>query len=205
MSRGRVIVATGNCCKLREISEIMTPAGYECVSLRELGKSIDNVLENGNTFLENARIKARAAKLLCGGTVLADDSGLCVDALDGAPGVHTARYAGEGKNNDDNIDLLLKNLKGIKPENRTARFVCCVVAITEEGLELYSYGTCEGRIGDERLGDGGFGYDPVFRLYNNMSLGEVSEEYKNRISHRARALRKMAFMLRNIIKIRGIK
>lgn len=205
MSKGRFTVATGNSGKLREISEILTPAGYECVSLKELGKSIDNVPENGNTFLENARIKARAARLLCGGAVLADDSGLCVDALDGAPGVHTARYAGEGKNNDDNIDLLLENLKGVKYKDRTARFVCCIVALTEDGRELHCYGTCEGRIGEERQGTGGFGYDPVFRLYNNMSLGEVSEEYKNRISHRARALRKMAFLLRGIKKIRGLK
>ena len=205
MNNGTFTVATGNSGKLREISEILAPVGYKCVSLKEVGKSIDNVPENGATFFENAMIKARAARLLCGGAVLADDSGLCVDALDGAPGVHTARYAGDGRNNDDNIDLLLENLKNVRPEDRTARFVCCIVAITEDGRELHTYGICEGRIGTERLGNNGFGYDPVFRLYNNMSLGEVSEEYKNRISHRARALRKMAFLLRGVTKIRGLK
>ncbi len=199
------VAATGNSGKLREISHILSSIGCRCVPPGELGVTLDDVEETGSTFSENALIKARAAHERTGRAVIADDTGLCVDALDGAPGVHTARYAGEECDPQKNIDKLLHELEGVPREGRSARFVCCVAAITEDGREITAHGCCEGSVAESRDGEGGFGYDPVFRLFNNMTFASMGEARKNAVSHRARALRKLAFKLRGITSVRGIK
>ena len=186
MSKRRLIVATGNAGKLKEIKSILTE--YEVVGAKELGLPTD-VEENGATFCENAAIKARTLKQLTDCAVLADDSGLCVDALSGAPGIFTARYAGENATDDENIDKMLSVMSGIPHEKRIAQFRCAMCFINEQGKEIYGVGSCEGFILEERAGCGGFGYDPIFYVAEfNQSFGELSEEQKNRISHRKRAL-----------------
>ena len=202
-NRTEFVAATGNAGKLREIGDILAVVGCACISLKELGVSIDDVEETGETFRENALLKARAAHARTGRAVLADDTGLVVDALGGAPGVHTARYAGEGCSDDDNIDKLLEALKGVPRDERTARFVCCIAAVLEDGREVVVNGCCEGYIAEQRDGSGGFGYDPIFRLPNNLTYASMSGERKNAVSHRARAIRKLAFLLRNIHRMRG--
>ncbi len=197
------VAATGNKGKLKEIAEILKSANCRCVPLSELGVSIDDVPETGNTFRANAFIKARAAHERTSRAVLADDTGLCVDALLGSPGVHTARYSGDDCDPEKNIDKLLNEMKDVPPRERTARFVCCVAAITEDGSEISAHGCCEGYIAGAREGEGGFGYDPVFRLPNNMTYALMSDERKNAVSHRARAIRKLVFKLRGIKRIRG--
>ncbi|MBE7021926.1 MAG: XTP/dITP diphosphatase [Ruminococcaceae bacterium] len=182
----RLVVATGNEGKVREIKSILSDFAVE--SAKEAGLVFD-VEETGADFSENAAIKARALKDAAGCAVLADDSGLCVDALSGGPGVYTARYAGEHATDDENIDKLLSVMESVPEEERTARFVSAICLITEDGRELFGYGTCEGRILKERAGTGGFGYDPVFYAEEfGQSFGELSPEQKNQISHRKRAL-----------------
>lgn len=186
MSAKRLIVATGNAGKLAEIKAILTD--YEVIGAREAGLFSDPE-ENGNSFQENAAIKARALRQLTDCAVLADDSGLCVDALDGAPGIHTARYAGDHPTDDANIRKLLSALDGVPEAKRTARFCCAVCLITENGSERYGEGCCEGRILTACCGEGGFGYDPVFySLDYGKSFGLLAPEEKNKISHRRRAL-----------------
>ncbi|MGN1058851.1 MAG: non-canonical purine NTP pyrophosphatase, partial [Clostridia bacterium] len=153
----RLIVATGNAGKLREIKAILS--GYEVMGAAEAGLSF-YAEENGSDFRENAAIKAGALKQLTDCAVLADDSGLCVDALGGAPGIFSARYAGENASDHDNVEKLLTALRDVPAEKRTARFCCTVCLITEDGRTLYGDGCCEGRILSVPEGMGGFGYDP---------------------------------------------
>jgi len=182
----KLIVATGNAGKLREIKAILTE--FKVLGLKDVGIDCD-VEENGSDFCENAAIKARALKGLVDCAVLADDSGLCVDALDGAPGIYTARYAGESATDDENIDKLLDTLQGVPSEKRTARFCCAMCFITPDGKEIFGEGTCEGRILTARAGTGGFGYDPIFYVPDfAASFGELTDVQKNQISHRKRAL-----------------
>lgn len=186
MSTKRLIVATGNRGKLQEIKEILTD--YEVLGAAEAGFSFE-AEETGTTFRENAAIKARALASLTHTAVLADDSGLCVDALGGAPGVYSARYAGLHANDGDNINKLLKALKNVPQPERTARFCSVVCLITESGQELYGEGSCEGWILTQPEGNGGFGYDPVFcSLDFGQSFGLLTHEQKNSVSHRKRAL-----------------
>lgn len=182
----RVIAATKNKGKIAEISEILKPLGFEVVSQGDAGIDVE-VFETGKTFMENARIKAQAVALLCDDAVLADDSGLCVDALGGAPGIYSARYAGENASDEEKIAKLLGEL-GDKTD-RTAKFVTAVVFLYPDGREVSATGEVCGRITAEAHGDGGFGYDPIF--YSNelkKTFGEASAEEKNGISHRAKAL-----------------
>ncbi len=195
------VAATNNPGKLHEIREILKLVGCDCVSLAEAGLDI-SVEETGATFLQNAELKARAVYALCGRPVLADDSGLCVDALGGEPGVHTARYAGDDHDSEANIDKLLGNLRDVPPKARSARFISVVYAILADGTAVTGRGWCEGFIGPERRGSGGFGYDPVFWFRGNRSMAELSDNKKNEISHRARAIRKLAFKLRGIKRYR---
>jgi len=181
-----LLVATGNKGKLAEIKSILT--GYRVLGAAEAGISFD-AEETGTTFAENAAIKARELKKLTEYAVLADDSGLCVDALGGAPGVYAARYAGENATDDGNIDKLLEAIKDVPEECRGAQFKSVVCLIDEAGNEFFGEGVCSGRILTERKGSGGFGYDPVF--YSNdfgESFGVLTHEQKNQISHRKRAL-----------------
>lgn len=195
------VAATNNPGKLAEIREILESAGCGCVSLREAGVECE-VEETGKTFAANAALKARAVYAACGRPTLADDSGLCVDALGGEPGVRTARYAGEPQDSERNIDKLLAALEGVQVEDRSARFVSAVCAVLPGGETVTATGVVEGFIGSERIGEGGFGYDPIFRLPNGIGLAELTDEQKNRLSHRGRAIRKLAFKLRGVKKLR---
>ena len=180
----RLIVASGNAHKLREIAEIFTE--FEVLSQKQMGFDVD-VEETGTTFMENALIKARAASKALGLPTLADDSGLCVDALDGAPGVFSARYCGYHGSDKENRDLLLKNMQGI--ENRSAHFTSAVVLVYPDGTELTAEGYTYGKILTKEQGEGGFGYDCLFESDDlKKSFGLATAEEKNRVSHRFRAL-----------------
>ena len=181
--KGKIIVASANKGKLFEFAEMLPD--YEIVGYKEYADF--EIEENGKTFEENALIKARAIHKITGGNVLADDSGLLVDALGGAPGVYTARYAGENATADDNMDKLLEVLKG--EANRKAEFRCCLAFIDETGKETVTFGVVKGSITTERRGTNGFGYNPIFFSEElNKTFGEAGEEEKNKISHRGRAI-----------------
>ena len=177
-----VVIASNNAHKAQEIAEALPFPGWEFKTLRQMGVESDPE-ENAETFLGNARIKARAAQDACGGlAVIADDSGLEVDALGGAPGVHSARYAGEPCDDEANNRKLLVELADVPDENRTARFVCTLVLLQEDGEEVVARGTIEGRIGHEARGEHGFGYDPIFIIDGiERNMAELSDEEKNRV------------------------
>ena len=184
MKKVKLVVATGNANKLREISEIFTD--FEVVSQKEMGFT-DEVEETGSTFLENAFIKAQAAAKALNCMALADDSGLCVEALNGEPGIYSARYAGEHGNDKENRALLLKNMQGI--ENRSAYFNCAVALVYPDGKKIVAEGKTFGKILFKEVGNGGFGYDCIFESEDlNKSFGVASSEEKNAVSHRFRAL-----------------
>ncbi len=188
----KLIFATGNENKMREIREILDGKGFEILSMKEAGIDID-VEENGSTFSENALIKARAICKASGELVLADDSGLEIDALGGEPGIYSARYMGHDTSYTVKNNNLIERLEGVPDEKRTARFVCAMAAVFPDGREEVVVGTMEGRIGYEIAGENGFGYDPIFYLpeYGKTSA-EISPEEKNAISHRGKALRAIA-------------
>lgn len=187
MKKMRLVVASGNAHKLREIAEIFTD--FEVVSQKEMGFDGD-VEETGETFVENALIKARAACKALGCMALADDSGLCVDSLGGAPGVYSARYCGHHGSDAENRAVLLKNLQGVK--NRSAHFTSAIALVYPDGRELTSEGYTYGKILEEEIGDGGFGYDCLFFSEDlQKTFGEASSEEKNGVSHRFRALQAM--------------
>ncbi len=188
----QIILASNNKNKLREVRQILEPLGYEVVSQSEAGIDID-VDETGSTFEENAFLKANAVHRICSKAVIADDSGLEVDALDKAPGIYSARYC-EGTDKD-RCAKLLKNMENVADDKRTARFVCTICYIDSNGNAQTVRGDCEGNIGYEPMGENGFGYDPVF-MYGNKSFAELSAEEKNSISHRAKALQKLGDLLK---------
>jgi XTP/dITP diphosphohydrolase len=180
----RLVVASGNAHKIREIAEIFTD--FEVVSQKAMGFDED-VEETGTTFYENALIKARAAAKALNCPALADDSGICVEALNGAPGIYSARYAGEHGNDKKNRDLLLKNMQGVT--DRTAYFKSAVALVYPDGKELVAEGKTYGKILTEEVGNGGFGYDCIFENDDlNKSFGLATAEEKNSVSHRFRAL-----------------
>lgn len=183
----RIIVATKNDNKVREIADVLSPLGFEVVSQTDVGIDVD-VEETGDTFEKNALIKARAISLVCDDYVLADDSGLCVEALDGRPGVYSARYAGENATDKDKYTKLLGELA--EETNRRARFVTSMAFITPDGGEIVTNGEVSGKITKEPTGNSGFGYDPVFYSEElEKTFGEASLEEKNAVSHRSRALK----------------
>jgi XTP/dITP diphosphohydrolase len=186
----RVVVATGNPGKLEEIRSALDIPGFEFVSPAELGSEPLDVAETGDTFTDNAMLKARAYAERFGMAALADDSGLVVDALGGRPGVRSSRYAGERASDSDNIRRLLEELDGFGPEMRSARFQCVVVLVDEDGSPLGACGTCEGQIGYRTIGSGGFGYDPIFLPDETpgSTMAELTLAEKNAISHRGKAL-----------------
>lgn len=184
MQKQRLVVATGNAHKLKEIAEIFTD--FEVVSQKEMG-FCEDVEETGSTFMENALIKARAASKALQCMAMADDSGLCVETLNGAPGVLSARYSGGHGNDKANRDFLLKNLEG--KENRRAYFNCAVAIVYPDGREITAEGRTYGNILKEEMGDGGFGYDCIFESEDlHKSFGLATSEEKNSVSHRFRAL-----------------
>ena len=181
----KIIAATKNQGKIREIAEILSPFGVEVVSQADAGIDVD-VDETGSTFLENALIKARAVAMLCDDAVLADDSGLCVDALDGRPGVYSARYGGDIPHSEK-MKMLLSELEG--KSDRKARFECVTALVLPDGREYTFKGTTYGHIMEEEKGENGFGFDPVF--YSDelkCGVAECSDEEKNSVSHRGKAL-----------------
>lgn len=185
----KVILASNNKNKIREMSQILEPFGMEVISQRDAGADFE-VEENGTTFRENAEIKAAAVFERLNVPVIADDSGLMVDALGGAPGVYSHRYAGENATDKDRCQKLLSELSDVPEEKRTARFVCEICFIDEKGERHFFTGKCEGIIGTEENGENGFGYDPVFYA-DGVSLAEMTDDEKNSISHRGEALRLM--------------
>lgn len=186
-----VVIASNNAHKVAEIESALDFEGWQFQTLRQAGVDSDPE-ENADTFEGNARIKAQAAHAITGGAVLADDSGLEVDALDGAPGVMSARYAGGHGDDAANNAKLLRELADVPDEARTARFVCSLVFIDEDGAETTARGTIEGRIGHEPVGENGFGYDPLFIpdvFGGAVTLAQVPASEKNAVSHRGNALR----------------
>mgnify|MGYP000952388021 FL=1 len=169
------ILATNNMKKLAEMQRILSPLGINVVTAKMLGKQLEDVEEDGKTFEDNAKLKARAACKEMNMPAIADDSGLCVDYLDGAPGIFSARFAGEHGNDEKNNDLLLEKLDGVPLEKRTAHYVCAICCTFPDGREIVVRGECNGVIGFERDGHEGFGYDPLFlvdgKAFGTMLLG----------------------------------
>ena len=195
----RIIFATGNADKMKEIRMILSDIGMEILSMKEAGISAD-IIEDGATFEENAMIKARAiAKLAPEDIILADDSGLEIDYLNKEPGVYSARYMGEDTSYAIKNQNLIDRLDGVPNEQRTARFVCAIAAVLPDGSTRQTRGTIEGYIGWEPAGANGFGYDPIFYVDEyGCSTAQLSPEQKNAVSHRGNALRKMREELEKI-------
>lgn len=187
----KIIFATGNEGKMKEIREILADLGLPVLSMKEAGITAD-ILEDGTTFAENALIKAKAVQELCGEIVLADDSGLEVDYMDGAPGIYSARWMGEDTSYEVKNQAIIDRLDGVEGMDRSARFVCEIAAVFPDGQTAVCRGTIEGVIAHESRGEGGFGYDPIFLLQERgMTTAELTAEEKNAVSHRGNALRKI--------------
>ena len=195
----QVVIATKNKGKAKDFEALFTPLGYEVVTMFDVAPDME-IEETGTTFEENAVLKAETLSKTLGTIVIADDSGLAVDALDGAPGVYSARYAGD-HDDEANIVKVLENLKGVPEEKRTARFMCAL-AIAGPGLETKTvFGSCEGVILEEKRGTNGFGYDPIFFVpHLERAMAELTPEEKGVISHRGNAIRKLADLLPSLLK-----
>ena len=188
----KVILATQNEGKIREMRDIFSKFGMDVISRDEMGLPKDEIEETGTTFEENSYIKASVIAKQCDGIVVADDSGIAVDCIGGKPGVYSARFAGEGCTPHDNNVKLLQLMDGIPTEERGARFVSVITLIYPDGTKLVARGECEGSVSEEMRGENGFGYDPIFipKGYD-QTFGELPAELKNRISHRAKSLLKL--------------
>lgn len=192
------ILATNNMKKLEEMQRILSPLGINVVTAKMLGIEIPDVEEDGTTFEENARKKAVSACEFAKMPAIADDSGICVDYLDGAPGIYSARFSGGHGNDEDNNDLLLEKLEGVPMEERKAHYACAICCVFPDGKEITVRGECHGYIGFERDGNEGFGYDPLF-LVDGKAFGRYTAEEKDKISHRGNALRLLTKELEKII------
>ncbi len=192
----KVVLASQNKHKLTEIQAILSRFDMELVLESELGLQID-VDETGTSFEENSELKARAVMEASGLPAIADDSGLCVDVLGGAPGIYSARYGAPDCVTDrDRLNHLLENMRGVRSEERTARFVCVITLLYPDGRKLAARGSCEGLITFEPRGEDGFGYDPVFYVPSmGCTFAQMGAEYKNKISHRANALSRLEALL----------
>lgn len=192
----RIVFATGNAGKMREIREILADMDMDIVSMKEMGIDIE-IEENGDTFEENAVIKAKAVAKICGEIVLADDSGLEIDYLNKEPGIYSARYMGEETPYSVKNANLIKRLSGVPDEERSARFVCAIAAAFPSGEVITAHGEIEGRIDYKEKGTNGFGYDPIFYIPSfGKTTAELSESEKNSISHRGQALNRIKEELR---------
>lgn len=192
------VLASKNKKKLEELRRILTPMGINVIGESDSSITFPEVEENGTTFEENSMLKAKSACEACKLPAIADDSGLCVDALDGAPGVYSARFAGEDQNDDCNNQKLLELMKDVPDEQRTARFVSVVSCVFPDGRSFSVRGECEGFIAHELQGNGGFGYDPLF-IVNGVSFGLLSAAEKDALSHRGKALRSFAEKIKDYI------
>lgn len=188
----KIIIATKNKGKMKDFKSLFEPLGIEVISLLDLTEPIDDIPETGVTFEENAAIKAEAIADKYKIPVIADDSGIEIDALNGAPGVYSARYAGEDKDDKANLEKVLLEMRGISEPERSGRFVC-VLALAQPGKQtIFTRGECEGTIGEQAIGKNGFGYDPIFYpIGSTKTMAEMTPEEKNLISHRRKALDKM--------------
>ncbi len=184
----KIFIATKNAKKLEELSRILVPMGIEVVSERDLDKPLNEVEETGTTFEENAILKAKAGLNETGYISVADDSGLCVDYLDGAPGIYSARYSGGHGNDAENNKKILRELEGVPMEKRTAYYVAAIACVFPDGRSFTVRGECHGHIAFEESGSCGFGYDPLF-ISEKGCIGHLSAEEKDSISHRGKALR----------------
>ena len=191
-----MIAATQNKGKLKELRQITEKYGQQLVSMAEAGLGDLDIEETGETFAENSYIKAHTVAQMTGRPCIADDSGLCVDALDGAPGIHSARYSGVHGDDQANRTKLLADLKDVPWEQRTAHFTCCITLCWPDGKTLVAEGICPGRIAFEERGEGGFGYDKVFVPEGHTeSFAQLGVDVKNKIGHRARALARLEELL----------
>jgi XTP/dITP diphosphohydrolase len=194
----RLLLATTNPGKIRELRELLAGCGWELLTPQDIGLRL-HVEESGQTYAENARRKAEAYARASGLVALADDSGLEVDALGGAPGVHSARYAGQDTTHADKMGVLLAELRDVPDDRRTARFRAVIAIATPDGRTVTCEGVCEGRIARAPRGAGGFGYDPIFLVEGgSRTMAELTAEEKNRISHRARAAAAACAVLRKL-------
>lgn len=185
----RLVVATGNKDKVREIRELLSGMDFEVVSMKEIGLNPE-IDENADSFEGNALIKAQTVHKLCGDYVIADDSGLCIDALNGAPGIYSARFCGEDSTYDEKFAKIYELLSDVPEDKWTAQFVCAIAVVKPDGSYYTVKGICEGLLLREKRGDNGFGYDPIFFMPEyNMTTAEMDPELKNSISHRGKALR----------------
>lgn len=199
----RLIAATKNKGKLKEIKEMLCGLPFEIISMEDAGINGD-IVEIGSTFKENALIKASEICKMTGEIAIADDSGLEVDYLNGAPGIYSSRFAGEGKGDDVKNKKLLYLLKDVPFEKRTARFVCAMAAVFPDGRHFTVEGTCNGYIGVKPEGKNGFGYDPLFYIpEHDMTTAQMNAEEKNKVSHRGKALKLMAVELKKQLAIGG--
>jgi XTP/dITP diphosphohydrolase len=190
-----LVIASNNLDKVREMMEILPDPSFHFRSMRDAGFTAE-ILEDGSSFEENALIKARAVHEMTGGYVLSDDSGLAVDLLDGAPGIYSARFAGENTGYSEKIAFLQQMLSPWPPETRDASFICVMALVRPDGSSLVARGECRGRISPVSRGSGGFGYDPVFYLPDlGMTMAQLPTNLKHLVSHRGQALRKMAGLL----------
>ena len=189
----KLLLASNNQHKLSELSRILAPLGVDVVTPKQIGINLGDVDENGDTFAENAKIKAENAYKIAKMPVIADDTGLSVDALNGAPGVYTARYAGENATDKDNVIKLLNNMENVDDTERGAHFTTCIYCIIDDNTTISVVGECFGKIAREPQGDEGFGYDPVFICNKfNKTFALCTPEEKDSTSHRGKALRKFA-------------
>lgn len=193
------IIATNNAHKLKELERILNPLGIQAVSAKEAGVYLDEVEETGKTFLENAFLKANAAFLKTGMPAIADDSGLCIDALGGAPGIYSARYAGENASDAEKIGKVLKELEAVPKTERTAHFTSAICCILPGGKKIEVEGKCFGEIAFIPAGDGNFGYDPIFK-YKDKTFAQMSETEKDAVSHRGNALKLLQEKLKNYLE-----
>lgn len=193
----KLILATSNKDKAREIAEILSDTPFVVTTMKEEGYDPD-IVENGKTFEENALIKARTVHALAEGAyVMADDSGLCIDALDGAPGIYSARFCGENSTYPEKFAKIFEMLKDVPEEKRTAKFVCSIAVVRPDGSEFTVRGEVCGVLHEKPMGDGGFGYDPIFYVPEfGMTTAQMTKEQKNSISHRGKASRAMAEKLK---------
>lgn len=201
----KIVLATSNKGKLSDFKTVLEPLGIQVLLPSEIGINMDMPEETGKTYEENAEIKAKAIYDICGLACVADDSGLEVEALDGAPGIYSARYAGEGASDKDKIDLILNELKGVAADKRKAKFVSCMCCIMSDGQKFFVKAECEGKIALAPRGNNGFGYCPIFESELGKTFAELTDLERSKINHRGKSLRKLYLELESRLKLGDYK